>query len=239
MDSITPKPEQFFLSEADSKDDLRFRAPVRLDTRVRPLIDGIPTFVALEEAIADAEESVYLSFWIFQPQMSISSRKLRSQSIRTWRDLLVETAGWGVKVYVLIADFDPIFAPTNHSAAWSAYRMLIQGRLKLEPKQRENLQVVCSRHGATLSKFFSTVSVFTGGNEIEKRLNSLVWKLNDRLKRKGLDAAIAQFRNMPGLWPSIRYNDKKKRFELTETPEIVAYSATHHQKIAVIDNILG
>jgi phosphatidylserine/phosphatidylglycerophosphate/cardiolipin synthase-like enzyme len=226
-----PKPEQFFLPEDDINDDLRFRAPTRPNTQVRPLIDGIPTFVEIEQAIADAKESVYLSLWIFQPEMALQSRKVRATNIRTWRDLLVGAAARGVNVCVLISDFDPIFAPTNHRMAWSAYRILMAGRATLKDEQQGLLQVVCSRHGATVSAFI--------GDEIKRHLDGLVAHLNTVLINKGLASASALFKNMPGLWPSVRFNRLRKQFTLTDKPEIVAYPATHHQKMAVIDSTLG
>ena len=96
MADTPAKPQDFFLdgSEPDAAYDYD-APPPRPGIDVKPLIDGVAAFVAMEEAIAAATSSVLLSFWVFNPDTPVQSRSVRRGGAATWGDLLRRTAERG------------------------------------------------------------------------------------------------------------------------------------------------
>lgn len=238
----------FFLDAANSTDDFSFLAPMR-PAKVDLFIDGIPTFQAMEKAIAGAQKCVYITFWIFGPQVPLQAKRdvhavLRSRKIlrdksqpktkpllehepppTTWGQLLGTMARAGVDVRVLLSDFDPIVSPDNHRAAWKAYRALVAEAGRGTPLGTGTLQVVCSRHEA----FITRIQVL------------FLSARADRVLGPALDRLIVSHNNgnlpledMPGLWPSVSVNASGTATKRA-TPDRL-FVASHHQKFIVVDD---
>lgn len=109
--------------------------PGRVDTTVLPaasahmsnaqnapevLLTAAEGFPALERLALSARESLSMSFRILDPTTDLRSSEARDLNLSTWADLVAHVAGKGVKVRLLIADFDPIFATHLHIGAWEA-----------------------------------------------------------------------------------------------------------------------
>lgn len=218
--------EKFFLKSDDMDDDYVFLAPIRRDTVLEPLIDGVAAFDAMAKEIAQATKQVNLASWILNPQIPlIKGIKVNGNYVSRWADLFFEIAKKGVYVRLLISDFDPIIGNEYHQTAWAAYNVLMNHSKRLPSEQRHRLQPICSRHEATIGKKISTI----GKNVLEPILKKQVRDLNNS---KNLKA----FMNSPGLWPLVEYNKKRKKpFTIREDVDYILYPASHHQKICTID----
>src|SRR5262245_51064653 len=120
-------PIAFFLAEAQPADEVQFRAPRRDGVTVTPLVDGIETFQAMEQAIAGATASVHMAAWILNPEVPLqapnevtAALKARNAkgTVKSWGELLARVAGLGVDVRILLSDFDPLLQPDLHQMTW-------------------------------------------------------------------------------------------------------------------------
>lgn len=223
------QPAKFFLKGMEPSNDTSFLAPPRKGMVIEPLVDGVTAFRSMEEAIDSAKKSVYLAFWIFNPNTPIQSRKVKKNGKRHWADLLRSAANRGVDVRVLLTDFDPLFQDNLHRYNWNAYRRLVHEANRLDVDKRDNLQTICSLHPATASIGIES--------RLEHQLKKHVTFLNQRLKDSGERATLRFFSNWPGLWRLVKYYKQKKTFLLRENVELVAYPASHHQKLCIVDEI--
>ena len=224
-------PNKFFLSSDDEDDDYEFRAEMRSDTIIKPLIDGKQTFEAMAAAMATAKSSVNFAVWIFNPELKlIRGVKVGSKYVHYWNDLLRELANNDVTVRVIISDQDPVLQHSLHVAAWSAYDKLLKQINRLPSSKRKNLQIICSRHEA---HFTSLPVRFYLKDEME----SLVRSFNN-FKQKKRSLRLAEYRNSPGLWGRIGYDKKSARnpFKLREDIDYVVYTGSHHQKMCTVDD---
>lgn len=229
-----PSPDKFFLPSEDASDDYTFLAPPRSDTLIKPLIDGIQTFEAMAVAIANAKKEVSLAVWVFNPRLPLRKRiAVAGKPVSRWSDLLREVADQGVSVRVLISDFDPILRHGLHMTTWRAYHNLIAQTDRLSSKWRHKLQVICSRHTATIGYIAEDV--------LGPRLPILVNRFNNFTKKNPRKKRVKDYRNSPGLWPFVEYNAKrrKKPFRIRDDVDYVIYPASHHQKICTVDGAVS
>ncbi|MGR3321184.1 MAG: phospholipase D family protein [Pseudooceanicola sp.] len=107
--------------------------------RIRSLITAAEMFPALEHLALTAQRELLLSFRVFDPRTALRSEASRERGFETWADLLTDTAERGVKLRILLADFDPIFAADLHRAAWESAR-IFGARLP------DSAEVLCALH---------------------------------------------------------------------------------------------
>ena len=88
----------------------------------RPLVTAAEMYPALEEMVLAAEAEVLLSFRIFQPTTRLRSQAARGLGLADWGALVAHLTGRGLRVRILLADFDPVFATELHEGAWEAAR---------------------------------------------------------------------------------------------------------------------
>lgn len=224
--------DDFFLSSTDTGDDREFRADKRPGTTVRPIIDGVATFKAMERAIAGATATVHLSLWIFNPNTPLQARgdvnaRLAGRGVRhqvgTWGELLATMAGLGVQVRVLLNDFDAVLQNDNHANNWRACRRLnaLDARWG-----KGNLDTAVSMHDARTS---------FGGAALEAKAKDLLPVLN----HGGWAAARDRVAAMPGLWPYLAVAPGGGRWVLRDDPPWQLYPVAHHQKLCVVDRVTG
>ncbi|MGY9046006.1 hypothetical protein P775_17510 [Puniceibacterium antarcticum] len=115
-----------------------------------PLITAAEGFPALERLAAGAQEELLLSFRIFDPQTKLRAPELREQGLETWADLLAVVAGRGVRIRMVLADFDPLFTSDLHRTAWAS----ANGFASAVPG---DFQVLCAPHGQTVGWLWRTV----------------------------------------------------------------------------------
>ncbi len=107
---------------------------------LKPLITAAEGFPALERLADSARDELFLTFRIFDPRTKLRDPEIRERGLDTWADLLALVARRGVKLRLLVADFDPLFTSTLHRAAWtnaSGFADTAQG----------DVQILCAPHG--------------------------------------------------------------------------------------------
>ena len=220
------KPEDFFLDGSEPHDAYDYDAPPpRSGIDVKPLVDGVAAFAAMEEAIAAATSSVLLSFWVFNPDTPVQSRSVLRGGAATWGDLLRRTAERGVAVRVLLTDFDPLLQKDLHRYAWRTHEKLVGHAARLGAGKRSGLEVLVSMHPAITR---------TGvGARLTAALDALVKQAN----KTGVPATLS---NRPGVWNWLDYNKKTKKVAVKKpAPDLVAHVASHHQKLCIVDEVLA
>ncbi|MDO6731484.1 phospholipase D family protein [Marinovum sp. 2_MG-2023] len=116
-------------------------------TPITPLITAAQAFPALERLVDEAEHKVWMSFRIFDPRTRLRDPGLRDRGLDTWADLLADVTARGVALRVLLADFDPIFAPDLHQNSWRAVR-------HLQRCVSGDAQILCAPHGQSAGLFW-------------------------------------------------------------------------------------
>ncbi|OWU83369.1 hypothetical protein ATO6_19320 [Oceanicola sp. 22II-s10i] len=96
-------------------------------------------FPALERMFLEAEHEICLSFRIFDARTMLRSDEAKALELKTWADLMAHVSGKGVKVRMLLADFDPIFAGDLHREAWASAR-IFACRLS------DDAELICAMH---------------------------------------------------------------------------------------------
>ncbi len=95
-----------------------------------PLITAAEGYPALERLCAEAQGTLYLSFRILDPRTRLHAPQLTERGLDSWADLIAWVTRRGVRLRLLLADFDPVFASDLHRQAWanaSGFADVVQG----------------------------------------------------------------------------------------------------------------
>ena len=175
------------------------------DDEFQVLITAEEAWPAFEHAILKARSHVTASFRIFD-----MSTKLRSPEARergdTWFDLLADALSRGVRIRLVVSDFDPVFATELHRLAWKTVRQAAALR-EIADCPMDQLQVTAALHPAKAGRLPWLAFLPAAARRMSKRLQAL----NDaQLSREAV------------------------RLKKTKLPDL--HTTSHHQKIAVIDD---
>ena len=197
-------------------------APRRFDV----LLTAAEAFPAFEEAFLGARQEIVAAFRVFDP-----FTKLRSDAARRigdhWFDLIVNTLNRGVKIDLMISDFDPVVRLEMHRSAWQALRGLTAAAEA--SSHPENLQVRVAMHPARVGLLPRTLLWPKSLKEVAGHAEDLN-KLDQASRRKALATA-------PGL-RALTQEMPDGRISAKKFPPPPLFPVTHHQKIAVFDDDL-
>lgn len=192
--------------------------PFRAVEEFCPLITAEQGFPAMERLAFEAQRHLWLSFRIFDPATRL---RFATNIGSTWLDLLRNRLAAGVRIRVLLTDFDPIVAHDLHEA--SARSAALLGEIS----GNGDLQTMVVRHDARVGKGLRFGLWLPAARELElqrRELNSL--PLDDR-------ADI--FSHRPGIWRYLwQREDGKIAWRAFKLPRL--FPATFHQKIVVADH---
>jgi phosphatidylserine/phosphatidylglycerophosphate/cardiolipin synthase-like enzyme len=228
IEGAVPRPGQqlkekqarpWFLKEVKTSDPMTSQPAAREIVSATPFVDGHDIFRELEELIDGAKSTVLLAYWAVDLET-----KMVTDSDRTWKDLLVGAAGRGVKVRVLVSDFDPALEEgKKHTAAWFNFVQLLQAGSK-SSVSADDLQMVVARHPSEVP-----------GTEILLAVANLYGKMADVLNgMTNVKNRQARFLFSPGLWDKITF-DKSLKASVLDRGPFPAWPASIHQKVAIID----
>lgn len=186
----------------------------------QPLIEGATIFTELEMTIASAKSSVLLAYWAIE----VNTRLLTDPK-KTWTHLLVEAAQRGVKVRVLMNDFDPGLRAREHTSAWLALGQLLAAADKVGVPT-DLFQAVVIRHPVQVPPLAMMVAA---RNLYDDRATLLNLEIPDPKRR------AATYLYSPGLWDKIRVDKDGKTVPVKAGQAYPGWPASHHQKIAIID----
>lgn len=168
------------------------------------LITADEAWPALEREILRAQDEILMGFRIFDMRTRLRSKEARALG-ETWFDLLADALGRGVRIRLIVSDFDPVIATELHELTWQTKRQAA-GLWEIARPAPGQLQVIADLHAAR-----------AGWLPWLGLLPVTVMKWRDRLRqirgpRLRLQAVGLDPDRLPGLHP-----------------------VSHHQKIAVID----
>ena len=154
-----------------------------------PDIDQSEAFDTMQKAVEvlKAEDSICLAAWHFDQSVPLT---LTRAGMKTWGDLFQKKAKDGVKIRIIMTDFDPIAKVLRAKL----YRDFLPGLNKLidklDPAKRDNLKYIVSRHPATqftkhvathhqkfmIVKTGGATTAFCGGLDIAYMRTPAYWK---------------------------------------------------------------
>ncbi|WP_136439713.1 phospholipase D-like domain-containing protein [Pacificoceanicola onchidii] len=111
------------------------------------LITAAEGFPELERLVAGAERDLCLSFRNIDPQTRLRAPELQERGLRSWGDLIAWVSRRNVRLRLLLADFDPVFASNLHRTAWasaSGFADVVGGKT----------QILCAPHGQQAGMFW-------------------------------------------------------------------------------------
>lgn len=199
--------------------------PVREGARVTPLVESAQMYPTLERAILKAENFVWMTFRVFDPDTRLRSDEAKAGGHETWRDLLVATIERGVEIRLLLTDFEPVMADYLHAASWSSFRAMEAALDALPEQVRRRFQMIIIQHAGEMG--WGWRQLFRLG--LRRRVRSLI----DRLLGKDGDGHD-HFSIRPGIWRWTKW-DGEKPAGWRKGPPPRIWPATHHQKCAIVD----
>ncbi len=194
------------------------QAPVRPVAEFTPLITAAQGFPAFERLAFEAREHLWMSFRVFDPLTRLRGLTGIGEN---WLDLLRHRLRSGVRIRVLLTDFDPIAAPELHEAS-------IRSAIALNGLGDEgDIEVMVVRHEARVGKDMRLGLWLPVVRELEKQraaLNALPPEVRAEV-----------FLHRPGIWRHLRQAaDGRIGWRMPRLPRL--FPATLHQKVAVADH---
>ncbi|MEL6450012.1 MAG: phospholipase D-like domain-containing protein [Pseudomonadota bacterium] len=184
------------------------------------LLTAKEAYPALEAQFLQAEREVVAGFRVFDPHTRLRSDAARAVG-DTWFDLIGHTLGRGVRITLILTDFDPVVRPEMHKYTWECVRGLLAageaaGRAEL-------LSVRASMHPARvgwLPRLLLWPRLLKEMRAAHNAAQDAAGPDEDTMKRMPRLRAMFR-RSTDGYVPKLRL------------PDLVP--VTHHQKLAVFD----
>jgi phosphatidylserine/phosphatidylglycerophosphate/cardiolipin synthase-like enzyme len=142
------------------------------DATLLPLVTAAEMFPALEEIVLSAKREVLLAFRIFDARTRLRSDEAKDLGLENWAELLTHVASRGVKIRLLMADFDPVFTDNLHRAAWDS-----AARFTAHLIDHPNAEIICALHDCTPAPLWQWVFA----RQIRARMQKLRDAADDRL----------------------------------------------------------
>ena len=196
------------------------QAPERQTFRV--LLTAEQAFPEFERQFLAARSEISLGFRIFDPWTKLHSDEAQAIG-ETWMDLIAHTLARGVRVSIVISDFDAVLRPKMHRQTWASIRALTAaGELSGRP---ELLDCHASMHPARVGvvpRLIFWPGTFFMVRGYAEEVNADPKADSDRVLSE-----------VPFLRRQLRRIRNKLAARLWPVPVLVPVS--HHQKLAVFD----
>ena len=177
----------------------------RITADFEVLITAEEAWPALERAVMEAEHDIIAGFRIFDMRTRLRSPGARAIG-ETWFDLLADALRRGVRIRLVVSDFDPVIATELHELSCQTKRQA--GALwEIARPQPGQLQVISDLHAAEAGMLPWLALLPVTVLKWRERLRQI------RGMRRKLQAVRLDPDRLPGLFP-----------------------VSHHQKLAVIDD---
>ncbi len=185
------------------------------------LLTAEEAYPALEAEFLRADQEVVAGFRIFDPFTKLRSEKARAIG-DTWFDMITHTLNRGVKISLILSDFDPVARPELHAYAWECVRGLIAAG---EASEKPDLMSArASMHPARVGLLPRLVL----WPKIHKEIRSGLAQINT----KTVTDRRRYFARAPRLQDLSKWRNDVLVPRLTLPPLV---PVTHHQKLAAFD----
>ena len=190
---------------------------------VQPLLTAAEAFPELERLFLGARERLSLGFRIFDPRTRLHSPEGRAVGA-DWFDLVAHTLARGVRIEIVISDFDPVVRPDYHQRATRCHRLLLAaGEVSGRP---DLLRVTAALHPAKVG-WLPSFMLWPRARDFLRRTVREINALRPHLRRR-------RRRELPLLAPYFtEHPDRRIRLRDYRLPRLTP--VTHHQKVAVAD----
>lgn len=196
-----------------------------IDT-LKVCITAEEAYPALERAFLEATDTVTCSFRIFDLRTKLHSPEARKIG-ESWFDLFVHCLDRGVRIRLIITDFDPVAAPDLHRKTCRTRRQVCAVRELAQPGC--DLTFTASLHDAKVGPlpclFFRPL------------INRKLREIRDSWAKLPSDSRapfLAEMPRLAGIAEPCAETDTLK----TYPSRVTLFPATHHQKMAVFDDRL-
>lgn len=180
---------------------------------LEPLLTAEQIFPAMESAILSAKKQVYISLHIFSARTRTRSAEAHQLRLQNWGELLAHALKRGVRIRLLLNDFDPVGMADMHASVWERMALLDETLQDLSPEIRHRLKIL----------------VAVPGGQSGAMVRLLVWPVVYHMIKKRLDHHRETGRAVP---PGLQqFADAKSLL----WPPTRNYTQTLHQKFIVID----
>ncbi|SFI48093.1 phospholipase D family protein [Jannaschia pohangensis] len=186
------------------------------------LLTASEAFPAFERLFLNAKSRISLGFRIFDPATSLHSPEGRAIGT-DWFDLLAHTLARGVKIRLIISDFDAIVRPDYHQRALRCLRMAIAAA---EVSGRPDLlDAQVALHPARVGWIPSLA--------LWPKARGYLLQTVTRLNAMAPAARARALAEMPGVRPYLDITPDGVSLRSWKMPRLTP--VTHHQKLAVAD----
>lgn len=192
------------------------------DPDLQVLITAAEAFPHFETLMMNAREEVQAGFRIFDPETRLRSEAARAIG-ETWYDLVVHTLRRGVRMTVVLSDFDPIHATDLHRAARRCLHQL--RRAAVTSGKPGNLIVRAAPHPAQTGMPLRAALA-----RIERKL---LLPHVEKLNEWDTETRRRWMRQTPGVTMLLARAAEKISPRPWRPPHMLP--GTHHQKLAVFD----
>jgi phospholipase D1/2 len=189
---------------------------------VEVLITAAEGYPAFERAVLGAQDRIVAGFRIFDLSTRLRTPEARAVG-EDWFDLLLHKLEQGVRVDLLVSDFDPVFGTELHGTAWRTVRAGAALRELAPPGA--GLRVRASLHPASIGNLVRLALWPQVHGTLIRRIRSAARGGEDRLAR-----FMARHPNLSSLMVKAGGRPRPRRWPL---PQL--WPVTHHQKAAAID----
>ncbi|WP_342069848.1 phospholipase D-like domain-containing protein [Yoonia algicola] len=186
------------------------------------LLTASEAYPRLEQEFLNAKSEIIAGFRIFDPSTALRSEAALGCG-ETWFDLIVDTLNRGVKIQLILTDFDPVVRMDMHIYAWRCLRGVIAAAEASHYPQ--NMQARVAMHPARLGLLPRTALWKRSVKEVSTQVSRI-------LKAKGMTGS-ALVASAPGVRKLVKSRGEITKARLFPPPPLVP--VTHHQKLAVFD----
>lgn len=190
---------------------------------VRTLITAEEIYPAMERAFLSARNEIWAGYRVFDLRTDLRSDAGKAVG-ETWFDLVQDTLSRGVRLNLVLSDFDPIMAPDLHRGTW---RSICQFLAAAECSNRPDLlNVKAAVHPARVGlphRLLFWPAVWRRLRDVADTLNALP----EAQRHSELKYSSGLYRHL--------VRTKTGALRPKRWPPADLIPATHHQKIAVFD----
>lgn len=180
--------------------------------RLSVLITAAEAFPAMERLVLSAREQLDISLHVFSPNTALRSDEGKQAGLSDWADLLCDAAGRGVRIRLLVNDFDAVGKPDMHEMAWRRMQVLLDRRRQLGEEAANRMKILL---------------VYPGG-KVGALIRTVVWPRVRQVAAQALDEVDRPL--PPGLERIIDDEENVRWW-----PPAQMFTQTYHQKFLIAD----
>ena len=203
-------------------EDVSLPFPERPLTDWKVLVMASEAFPEMERLVMSAERELLIGLHVFQGDTELRSDEAKAAGHEVWSDLLRAAMDRGVRVRVLLTDFDPAGIPELHVTAWRRVKELLESMRS---------------HIDRLPELFELQVVLPAGR-VGRVQRDVLWPAVYLSLRQWLAQHSDEAPFAPGWWPNLS-NLAEHPIRASFAPPKILSSTTLHQKFIVVDGERG